>query len=180
VNGSTHIAAMFRYKAWANDEILTTMKLLDEKADSDDRRTTIRILNHTYVVDRIFAANLQLLEHGYAATNTADTPTLEQLELAVKKSDQWYLEYVSMLEPSALNESIDFKFTDGALARMSREEMLTHLVLHGGYHRGAIGRILAQLSIKPPRDVFTGFLHIAEPAARRRVARRLGRGRGHL
>jgi uncharacterized damage-inducible protein DinB len=170
VNASPLIATLFKYKAWANDEILTTMKLLDEKAHPDDRHTAIRILNHTYVVDRIFAAHLQRLEHGYVATNTADTPTLEQLESAVKKSDQWYLEYVSKLEPSALSESIDFAFTDGALGRMSREEMLAHVALHGGYHRGAIGRILAQLSITPPRDVFTGFLHIAEPATRRRVA----------
>jgi uncharacterized damage-inducible protein DinB len=146
------------------------MKLLDEKAHPDERHTAIRILNHTYVVDRIFAGNLQRLEHGYTATNTPDTPTLEQLELALKKSDQWYLEYVSMLEPTALSESIDFTFTDGGLGRMSREEMLAHLVLHGGYHRGAIGRILAQLSITPPRDVFTGFLHVTEQAARRRVA----------
>src|ERR1700722_1939563 len=129
VNASPLIANLFKYKAWANDEILTTMKLLEEKAHPEERHTAIRILNHTYVVDRIFAGNLQRLEHGYTATNTTDTPTLEQLELAVKKSDQWYLEYVSMLEPGALSESIDFTFTDGALGRMSREEMLAHLVL---------------------------------------------------
>jgi uncharacterized damage-inducible protein DinB len=170
VSASAAIATLFKYKTWANDEILTMMKLLDEKAHPDDRHTAIRILNHTYVVDRIFAGNLQRLEHGYTATNTTDTPTLEQLGLAIKKSDQWYLEYVLKLEPSELSENIDFTFTDGTPGRMSREEMLTHVVLHGGYHRGAIGRILAQLSITPPRDVFTGYLHIAEPATRRRVA----------
>ena len=170
MNASLLIATLFKYKAWANDEILTTMKLLDEKVHPDERHAAIRTLNHTYVVDRIFAAHMQRLEHGYAATNTTDTPTLGQLESAVKKSDQWYLEYVSKLEPSALSESIDFTFTDGALGRMSREEMLAHVVLHGGYHRGAIGRILTQISMTPPRDVFTGFLHTAEPAARRRVA----------
>ena len=170
MNASPLIATLFKYKAWANIEILTALKLLDEKAHPDERHAAIRILNHTYVVDRIFAANLQRLEHGYSATNTTETPTLEELELAIKESDRWYLEYVTTLEPGALSESIDFTFTDGALGRMLREEMLAHVVLHGGYHRGAIGRILAQLSIKPPRDVFTGFLHIAEPAARRRVA----------
>jgi uncharacterized damage-inducible protein DinB len=170
VSASTLIPTLFKYKAWANDEILMTMKLMDEKTHADERHNAIRILNHTYLVDRIFAGNLQSLEHGYTATNTTDTPTLEQLGLAVKKSDQWYFEYVSKLEPSELNENIDFTFTDGAPGRMSREEMLAHVVLHGGYHRGAIGRILARLSITPPRDVFTGFLHFAEPATRRRVA----------
>jgi uncharacterized damage-inducible protein DinB len=165
----TLITTLFRYKAWANDEILTTMKRFEHELEAAERHTAIRILNHTYVVDRIFAANLQRLKHEYAATNTIDTPTLEQLFSAVKESDQWYVDYVSKLRPDDLNESIDFTFTDGALGRMSREEMLSHVVLHGGYHRGAIGRILAQLSITPPRDVFTGFLHISEATARRRV-----------
>jgi uncharacterized damage-inducible protein DinB len=169
VSVSTLITTMFQYKAWANDEILTTMKLFEHEAQAAERHTAIRILNHTYVVDRICAANLQRLKHEYAATNTTDTPTLEQLDSAVKESDQWYVDYVSKLNPEDLNESIDFTFTDGALGRMSREEMLSHVVLHGGYHRGAIGRIMAQLSITPPRDVFTGFLHISEPTARRRV-----------
>jgi len=170
VNASSLTATMFKYKAWANGEILTTMKLLDEKAHAGERHTAIRILNHTYVVDRIFAANLQRQGHGYAATNTPDTPALEQLDSDLKASDRWYVDYVSKLSAEDLNENIDFTFTDAAPGRMSREEMLAHVVLHGGYHRGAIGRILAQLSITPPRDVFTGFLHVTEAAARRRVA----------
>jgi hypothetical protein len=35
-----------------------------------------------------FAANLQRLKHEYAATNTTDTPTLEQLHSTIKASDQ--------------------------------------------------------------------------------------------
>jgi hypothetical protein len=44
------------------------------------------------VVDRIFASNLQRLRRDYTATNTADTPTLDQSDAAVRKSDQWYVE----------------------------------------------------------------------------------------
>jgi uncharacterized damage-inducible protein DinB len=164
------IKTMFRYKAWANAEILTAMERFDEKAHATERQAAIRILNHTYVVDRIFAAHLEGLPHEYTATNTTDTPRLEQLSGAIKSSDAWYLDYVGELGAAALQEIVDFRFTDGDLGRMSRAEMLTHVVLHGGYHRGAVGRIMAQLSITPPRDVFTGYLHKAEPAARRRPA----------
>jgi uncharacterized damage-inducible protein DinB len=169
VSASTLLTSLFKYKAWANGEILEKMKLFEPPAQAAERHNAIRILNHTYVVDRIFAANLQRLKHEYSTTNTTETPTLEQLESAIKKSDAWYIEYVSKLTLEHLGETIDFTFTDGALGRMSREEMLTHVVLHGGYHRGAIGRIMAQLSIPPGRDVFTGFLHLAEATSRRRV-----------
>jgi uncharacterized damage-inducible protein DinB len=169
VNASPLINTLFKYKAWANDQLLTAMRLFDAKVHETERHTAIRILNHTYVVDRIFASNLQRLRHEYTATNTADTPTLDQLDAAVRKSDQWYLEYVGNLDANERSESIDFTFTDGAPGRMSREEILMHVLLHGGYHRGAIGRIMVQVSISPPRDVFTGYVHGAEPAARRRA-----------
>ena len=51
---------------------------------------------------------------------------------------------------------------------MSREEMLGHVVTHGGYHRGAVGRVMAQVSVAPPRDIFTVYLHRAEPERRGR------------
>ncbi|WP_319944187.1 DinB family protein [Mesorhizobium sp. AR10] len=54
---------------------------------------------------------------------------------------------------------------------MSRQEMLTHVVLHGGYHRGEIGRILAGLSISPPWDTFAVHLHRAEPERRLQTVR---------
>ncbi len=169
MSASSVVTSLFKYKAWANEQILAAMKQFDAKLHATERHNAIRILNHTYVVDRIFAANLQRLSHEYTATNTADTPTLDELAAGVKASDQWYVEYVGKLDSRELGESIDFTFTDGAPGRMAREEMLMHVVLHGGYHRGAIGRIMAQLSMSTPRDVFTGYLHGAEPAARRRL-----------
>jgi uncharacterized damage-inducible protein DinB len=147
---------------------MSAVKTFDEVQHAKERHNAIRILNHTYVVDRIFAANLQRLPHEYTATNTTETPTLDQLSTAIHESDQWYVGYVSKLSAEAMSESIDFTFSDGTLGRMSREEMLSHVATHGGYHRGQVGWITNLLSIKPPRDVFTGYLHKFEPASRRR------------
>lgn len=142
------------------------METLDPAAHADERHAAIRIFNHTYVVDRIFAAHLTGGTHAYEATNTTETPTLGALRAMVAASDQWYVDYAGSLAPALLREAITFAFTDGGNGRMTREEMLIHVATHGGYHRGAIGRILAQLSIAPPRDIFTAYLHRAEPARR--------------
>lgn len=162
------LTSLFQYKAWANQELFEALKGLDADAHPAERHTAIRLLNHIYVVDRIFVANLQRERHAYTATNTTETPTLEALHAAVQETDRWYLEYAVALSPQELSENIEFSFVDGAPGRMSREEMLAHVVTHGGYHRGAVGRIMAQLSITPPRDIFTVFLHTAEPARRER------------
>jgi uncharacterized damage-inducible protein DinB len=160
-------ATMFKYKAWANNEILMAMRLIDEQAHAAGRHLAIRILNHTYVVDQIFAANLRRLPHKYTGPNTRETPTLEELSDAVRASDKWYQDFVAGLAPEDFSESIDFVFTDGDPGRMSRTEMLTHIVVHGEYHRGCVGRILVEHSIDGP-EAFAAYLHKAEPARRRR------------
>jgi uncharacterized damage-inducible protein DinB/putative sterol carrier protein len=136
---------------------------------SPAREIAIRVLNHAYAVDRIFAANLTGTEHGYASPNPSHAPSLGELSAAIEKSDQWYLNYVSLLDEAQLGERIDFAFTDGLPGRMSREEMLLHLTVHGEYHRGQISLMLMQNSITPPGDGFTTFLHKTEASSRRRL-----------
>jgi uncharacterized damage-inducible protein DinB len=105
-------------------------------------------------------------EHGFSSDNTTDTPEPEDLRAAVAASDRWYLEYLEAVPPELLSESVPFTFTDGDEGCMSREEMLTHVVIHGGYHRGEVGRLLTQLSVSPPWDTFAVYLHGTEPSRR--------------
>ena len=55
---------------------------------------------------------------------------------------------------------------------MTREEMLTHVVTHGGYHRGEVGRLMVQAASRSgqdmllPWDTFAVHLHKTEPARR--------------
>jgi uncharacterized damage-inducible protein DinB len=165
---SSLIHSLFQYKAWASEELYTLVQTVDAEKHPDERHSCIRLLNHIYVVDRIFAAHLTKTKHDFAATNTKETPTLEELTRACAESDGWYVDFVSTLDTNALEEQIEFVFTDGTNARMSREEMLMHVITHGGYHRGAVGRILSQIGLAPPRDLFTGFLHKTEPERRLR------------
>jgi uncharacterized damage-inducible protein DinB len=157
---------LFSYKAKANREILAAMRQFDDASPAKD--IAIRVLNHTYAVDRIFAANLRRSEHGYTSPNPGQAPSLDELTAAIATSDQWYVDYVSHLDQSQLAERIDFTFTDGQPGRMSREEILMHVTVHGEYHRGQISLIMMQNSIAPPGDGFTTYLHKSEAAARRR------------
>ncbi len=118
------------------------------------------------MVDRIFSAHLSADPRPFGATNTKSTPTLAQLRSEVAATDTWYEQYVARLGPTELSEIIDFEFTDGDNGRMSREEILLHVITHGGYHRGNVGQVLKSISLAPPRDLYTRFLHQSEPARR--------------
>jgi uncharacterized damage-inducible protein DinB len=163
---STLLQSLFQYKSWADAELLAAVGGLDASANPDAKHTAIRILNHIHTVDKIFAANIRDEKHSFTATNTPDTPTIEDLSWNALEADRQWLDYVSTLSPGALAEHIRFTFTDGDKGMMSREEMLHHVLAHGAYHRGAVGRILAQTGATPPRDLYTKFLHTTQPARR--------------
>ena len=159
------LISLFGYKAWANSELFAVLATLPAER-AEEAHTCIRTLNHIYVVDRIFRAHLSGEPRPFEATNTKATPSLGQLQEDVAATDVWYQAYVSSLTADELSQVLDFTFTDGDRGRMSREEMLLHVVTHGGYHRGNVGQVLKSISVAPPRDLYTKFLHQSEPARR--------------
>jgi len=164
--GLSSLKSLFAYKAWANKELFAALASVDAAAYPAQLHKAIRILNHVYVADSIFQAHLEGRAHGYTATNTKETPALEALAAAVQELDAWYLAYASGLSPAALQEEVRFIFTDGDSGRMRREEILLHIITHGGYHRGAAGEVISSASVAPPRDLYTRFLHASEPGRR--------------
>lgn len=159
------LSSLFGHKAWANAELFSVLAALPE-AHAEQRHTCLRTLNHIHVVDNIFRAHLSAEPSLFDATNTKTTPSVGQLREAVEATDAWYLAYVTALRPQALSEVLVFTFTDGDRGRMSREEILLHVLTHGGYHRGNVGQVLKSISVAPPRDLYTRFLHQHEPARR--------------
>jgi uncharacterized damage-inducible protein DinB len=159
------LISLFGYKAWANAELFTLLATLPAER-IEELNTCVRTLNHIYVVDRIFRAHLSGEPRPFDGTNTRATPSLCQLREDVEATDAWYQKYVSSITAAEAAEILDFTFTDGDPGRMSREEVLLHVLTHGGYHRGNVGQVLKSISVSPPRDLYTKFLHQSEPVRR--------------
>ncbi|WFU08469.1 DinB family protein [Rhizobium sp. CB3090] len=166
MSAQTLLTSLFQYKAWADEGLFSGLNALSANIPADERRVAILILNHAHIVDRIFASNLQRREHAYTRTGADEAPAFEELYNAVRETDRWYVDYVAELSAEDLTESIAFKFSDGGYGRMSRQEMLGHVIAHGGYHRGEVGQIITQLTGSSPPDTFTGYLHTIEPVRR--------------
>lgn len=162
------LQSLFAQKSWANNELFNKLATVSTAEHGAAVHTATRTLNHIYVVDRIFQAHLQGQTHQYTSTNTEATPDLDALHFAVTEVDAWFEKYVATATDAQLAEKIAFRFTDGDVGTMSREEMLAHVITHGAYHRGNVGQVLKSIELAPPRDLYTKFLHVTEPE--RRVA----------
>ena len=160
------LQSLFAQKSWANNELFSALAAVTSAEHAAEVHTAIRTLNHIYVADKIFLAHLTGEQHGYAATNTELTPELDELQFCVAETDAWFKSYATSVTSAQLGERITFRFTDGDAGMMTREEMLLHVITHGAYHRGNVGQVLKSISVAPPRDLYTKFLHLSEPARR--------------
>lgn len=158
----------FRYKAWANEELLELISQINREEHPEQWTMAVRLLNHTHVVDRIFIAHLQGESHSYTATNTQETPTIAELNASIRSTDHWLINFAGEFDRSQDNRIINFTFTDSERGSLSVREILDHLIIHGAYHRGNIGMLLTACDINRPGDTFTRFLHLNEPERRLR------------
>lgn len=156
-----------RYNKWANELMLDAVARLPEGEASRPRQTLfkniVHTLNHNYVIDRIFQAHLEGREHGYTARNTAEPPALEALRRGQCQVDDWYIAWSDDLTDAALDEAVSFTYIGGGDGRMTRGEILLHIVNHTSYHRGFAADLFFQIPARPPTTDLTVFLRDARP-----------------
>ncbi|MBL8275114.1 MAG: DinB family protein [Pelomonas sp.] len=162
----TLMMSLFEHKAWIEPQFFDQLAQVDATAHADAHHQALRILNHIHTVDRIWAGHLKGEAHGLSGTNTEHTPTPAELRAAFQALDAWYLDHVRGMTEAQFDEVISFRFTDGDTGRMTRGEMLAHVITHGSNHRGGVGVWLRQGGSAPPRDLLTRHLHVTEPHRR--------------
>lgn len=160
---TTRTARMLtRYNAWANRLIFDAVAALPEGEATRPRvslfKNMVHMLNHSYVIDRIFQAHLEGRPHGYTARNTPDHPALDELWRVQQEIDAWYIAWSDALTPAAIDEKVNFTYVGGGEGTLSRGEILFHIINHTTYHRGFVGEMIYGLKIRAPTTDLTVFL----------------------
>jgi len=160
---TTRTARMLtRYNQWANKLIFDAVTALPEGEATRARvslfKNMVHMLNHGYVIDRIFQAHLEGRPHGYTARNTPDHPPLGELWRAQQEIDAWYIAWSDVLTPAAIDEKVNFTYVGGGEGSLSRGEILLHIINHTTYHRGFVGEMIYGLKIRAPTTDLTVYL----------------------
>lgn len=156
----------YKYKHWADRRTVDAAKALEDEQGSAAVSFIRQQLNHMVIVEELFRARLSGNEVPHRTTNTDVVPTLDEIDLRLTQSNEWLAQYVTGATSEILNDQVSFQFADGKQGRMTRLEILFHIVNHGTYHRGAIGHALDLAKATRPADTFTVFIHAAEPERR--------------
>lgn len=156
----------FKYKRWADQRTLDAIHTIDTTKFPSALAFARQQLNHMVRVEELFRARLAGEAEPHQSTNTEEVPELDTLTLRLGISNQWFASYVESLPAEHHQQTVAFAFVDGKRGRMTRQEILFHIVNHGTYHRGAIGHCLDLAEAPRPADTYTVFIHSAEPERR--------------
>lgn len=148
-------------KRWADRGLYDIVSQNFDRLSAEEGSLMLRIFDHIHVVDQIFRHHLLGLPHSFHAPRSEKMPALQALSDSSREVDDWYVAYVGGLTQNELDQSLEFAFTSGKQARMTRSEMILHVCLHGTYHRGNAGALLHLRGITPSRDAITDFLESA-------------------
>ncbi len=162
MNSLHHYRMLARYKAWGSDMIFEAAAKLPEAEVIRPRKSVFKsiahMLNHIYVIDRVFQAHLEGRPHGYSARNTPGHPPLGELRQAQAELDAWYVALSDAMTPESAQEKIRFDYIGGGEGVMTRAEMLLHVVNHATYHRGFVADFFYQIPVQPPATDLTVYL----------------------
>ena len=154
----TTYAQLVDVKRWADHGLYNTVEKSFDRLSDEDGFLLLRVLDHIHTVDKIFQHHLQGLPYSFAAPRSETMPDLNTLAKSAKAVDDWYANHVRSMAESDFDQPVDFAFTSGKPARMTRGEMILHVCLHGTYHRGNAGALLQLRGLTPSRDAITDFL----------------------
>jgi uncharacterized damage-inducible protein DinB len=126
---------LFTYDEWAIGRSLSS---LQDTVSSEAQL----MLSHILSAEKIWMVRLQ-------GEDSSAIPVFEEfsLEECARISDELhrdYLAYIDSLTESDLDTLISYKNTKGVPFQTSIKDILTHVGLHGVYHRGQVALLVRQ------------------------------------
>ena len=153
MNNLNYLINLLNYNSWANDEFFRVIVKLSPDEINKQRKSFMNSirnsLNHLLVIDKIWLANMKKETHTFDHLQTILFEDIDMLWDAKKKEEILIKKYTSNLSEHDLLELVDCELIGGNRVSMSRSMIITHLVMHGGYHRGIIAEMFGQIPLPP-------------------------------
>lgn len=155
------IARLFQYMWWADALVLDSL----ERA-SDPPTRAVTIYAHVLGAELVWIDRVEGAEQSTAVWPDADIPTCRRL--AATSHDR-YARYLAALTPDELVRSAHYTNSAGKAFDTPVAEILTHVALHGAYHRGQVALLVRDGGGEPNPTDYIAFVRGAPAATRRDV-----------
>ncbi len=143
-----HIERLFDYDDWANRETFANLQ-----AAATPAPRALRLLNHVIGGELLWLARLE--------SRPSPCPVWPDFSLAqcgeqIRELPRRWRDYFADTSPADLTETISYVNSKTEPWTSSVADVLTHVCLHGAYHRGQIATEVRAAGRDP---AFTDFIH---------------------
>ena len=140
-------ARLLRYDAWANGATLGSLQVGDPPAKA------IRWMAHLVGSGELWLARLRNQPPAMAVWPDLD---LEQCAAGVAHLAQQWPRYLQTMRDEDLEESVGYRNSRGEYWTSTAADILTHVTMHGSYHRAQIAAAVRESGGEP---AYTDFIH---------------------
>jgi len=142
------LLSLIGHMRWA-DAIVAEALLRDAPPEPQ----AARLFAHVASVEHLWLARIEAREPDFAVWPTAMSPA-EAASLAAEHADL-YERLVAGATAEALSRPVAYRNSAGRDFRSRVSDIVTHVAMHGSYHRGQIARQLRSAGFEPP---YTDFI----------------------
>lgn len=148
-----YFLSLLDYNSWANNEFFKVIAELPEAEVNKQRQSFMNSirnsLNHLLVIDKIWLANMKKEKHVFTNLQTILFENMNDLWEEKKITENEIRGYVTTLNEDEMEEIIEFELIGGNKSSLPRFMIITHLITHGGYHRGIISEMCGKIPLPP-------------------------------
>jgi uncharacterized damage-inducible protein DinB len=146
---------LFDHAAWANDAVISALQRQQVAAD------VLELFAHVLGAEEIW---LSRLEARRARLAVWPALTVEQLPDAARANAEGYRAYLASLGVEMLDREVEYRNSAGQSFRSRIADILTHVAMHGSYHRGQVAWKIRHEGGEPAPTDFIAFVR-GVPAA---------------
>jgi uncharacterized damage-inducible protein DinB len=134
---------MFDHLHWANERIVRALQT-SERGNPQ----AMRLFSHMLNAEQVWLTRLQGLDSSHLPI-WADKE-LEECSKLVALNREGYAVYLAGIGEGDLDRPLPYKNSQGTEYTTPIRDILTHVALHGQYHRGQINQLLRADGLEPP------------------------------
>lgn len=141
---------LYDYVAWAHRRVLDVLR-----RQAEDNERARKWLSHVLAAEQVWVVRLR--GEDSAAVPIWPDLTLDGCAALAAQNRSAYQQFLAGLTEADFDRAIGYKNTKGVSFNTSIRDILTHVALHGTYHRGHIATLMRAAGQEPINTDFITF-----------------------
>jgi uncharacterized damage-inducible protein DinB len=153
-----HFTRLYQHLEWADTRVLASLR-----AAQNPRKRDLELFSHLLGAEHVWLSRI----NGTTARIVVwPVLSLDECESLSRENISAFHDLVSRLTPALLGKAITYRNSAGDQFTSTIEDILTHVAMHGAYHRGQIAASLRGGGDTPTPTDYIAFTRGAPTATR--------------